>query len=359
MLASAEDRPVYSTVRLALLRVLVGASAALLLLVQPVATEALLPELAAAWLELPGPLRGAVRLVGLAASFALVAGWGRTGGALVLVLVLAFLAAYGRVSLPLGGSFGLLLVLLAAHPGADVLRLARARIVPRPEVRRLAHWYRAAWVLGIVGLFVLPLPGGSTLTVVCSLLGLGVAVVGIVRGPESRTAAVLTILAAATALASPGSLALFAVLVLWVGLLFDERWVPPVADPGAVLFFDGVCVFCHGAIQLILLEEQKPTLRFAPLQGDLFRERVLLEETGPVESVVLWSNGQAHFRSDAALRTARAMGGVWGLLWGLRRLPVSLLDAAYDWVATNRYGWFGKLEACPIPHAEQRERFVD
>ena len=67
----------------------------------------------------------------------------------------------------------------------------------------------------------------------------------------------------------------------------------------------------------------------------------------------------AHERSDAALRTARALGAPWSWLWLLIAIPRPLRDAAYDFVARNRYHWFGRKQACPVPRPEWRERFLE
>jgi len=33
-------------------------------------------------------------------------------------------------------------------------------------------------------------------------------------------------------------------------------------------------------------------------------------------------------------------------------------DPLYDWVARNRYRWFGKYDSCPLPSPDQRARFL-
>jgi predicted DCC family thiol-disulfide oxidoreductase YuxK len=142
-------------------------------------------------------------------------------------------------------------------------------------------------------------------------------------------------------------------------MLFDEAWLPAKFDAEAVVYFDGVCVLCHRAVQLIIAEEQTPGLRFAPLDGESARAQLGDVHPGLSGSIVLFSEGQRHLRSNAALRIARAMGGFWGLFWVLRVVPGPLRDGLYDWVARNRYRWFGQLDSCPLPTAELRARFLD
>jgi predicted DCC family thiol-disulfide oxidoreductase YuxK len=39
-------------------------------------------------------------------------------------------------------------------------------------------------------------------------------------------------------------------------------------------------------------------------------------------------------------------------------VPPFIRDAVYDWIARNRYGWFGKMDACPVPTPELQARFL-
>jgi predicted DCC family thiol-disulfide oxidoreductase YuxK len=41
-------------------------------------------------------------------------------------------------------------------------------------------------------------------------------------------------------------------------------------------------------------------------------------------------------------------------------IPKPLRDGLYDWVARNRYRWFGKKEeGCWLPRPEWKNRFLD
>ena len=44
---------------------------------------------------------------------------------------------------------------------------------------------------------------------------------------------------------------------------------------------------------------------------------------------------------------------------GLRIVPRALTDRAYDWIAGNRYRWFGQTATCRVPTASLRGRFLD
>lgn len=132
-------------------------------------------------------------------------------------------------------------------------------------------------------------------------------------------------------------------------------------DPAkSVLLFDGVCNLCNSSVQFILARDPKAKFRFASLQSD--EGQALLQEfedrPSDLSSVVLIEDGQLYARSDAALRVARQLSGGWPLLYAFIVLPRALRDAVYNWIARNRYRWFGKRDSCMIPSPELRSRFL-
>jgi len=129
-----------------------------------------------------------------------------------------------------------------------------------------------------------------------------------------------------------------------------------------VLLFDGVCNLCNGWVQFVMAREREPRLVFAPLQSGIGRELLaehgLAGETRP-DSLVLVEDGKAYVRSDAALRIASQLRAPWSWMRASRIVPAGLRDSIYDWVARNRYRWFGRKDECPLPTPAQRARFLD
>lgn len=129
----------------------------------------------------------------------------------------------------------------------------------------------------------------------------------------------------------------------------------------AVLFFDGVCNLCNGSVNFLLDRDRRAVLRFAPLQGTTFaalRER--RPDLGGIDSLVLQDEEGVHVRSAGALRVLRHLGPPWSLLgWLGFAVPRPVRDWLYDRVARNRYGWFGRRDACRLPTPELRSRFLD
>jgi predicted DCC family thiol-disulfide oxidoreductase YuxK len=128
-----------------------------------------------------------------------------------------------------------------------------------------------------------------------------------------------------------------------------------------IILFDGVCNLCNGAVQFIIKRDRKKKFCFGSLQGAAGQHhlRHFNLPTAELTSFVLIENEKAYTRSTAALRTAKHLGGAWSLLYAFIIVPRFLRDGVYNWIAKNRYKWFGQKEACPIPTPEQRSRFID
>ncbi len=126
------------------------------------------------------------------------------------------------------------------------------------------------------------------------------------------------------------------------------------------MLFDGVCNLCNGAVTWLLERDTREVLRFGALQSE--QAHRLLEQHGArdnlPDSIVLVDRDGVHTRSDAALRIASLLGPPWSLLALGRVLPRALRDGMYNWIARNRYRWFGKRDACMLPSPGVADRFL-
>ncbi|WP_425420769.1 thiol-disulfide oxidoreductase DCC family protein [Phaeodactylibacter xiamenensis] len=127
-----------------------------------------------------------------------------------------------------------------------------------------------------------------------------------------------------------------------------------------VLLFDGVCNLCNGSVQFIIERDPDARFRFASLQSEEGQAVLSRFENRPsdLSSVVLIQDDQLYARSEAALRVARQLEGGWSLLYAFIVVPRPIRDAVYDWIARNRYRWFGKKDACMIPSPDLQSRFL-
>lgn len=127
-----------------------------------------------------------------------------------------------------------------------------------------------------------------------------------------------------------------------------------------LLLFDGVCHLCDASVRFILRRDLTAKIKFAPIQSPLGRELYAqhgLDPEAPSAMLFLTPCG-AYKASNAALEIARSLGGVWKLALIFKTLPHALRDAAYYFIARNRYHWFGKEETCMVPTAELKGRVV-
>lgn len=138
--------------------------------------------------------------------------------------------------------------------------------------------------------------------------------------------------------------------------------VPQDAPTTEMLFYDGHCGLCHGAVKFVVKRDRAgQAFRFAPLEGPTFEARVPAERRAglPDSIIVLTNEGALLARSDAVLHILRRLGGGWKVLAGVAGLvPRGLRDAAYNFIARIRYRIFGKRdELCPIVPPDLRARF--
>lgn len=124
--------------------------------------------------------------------------------------------------------------------------------------------------------------------------------------------------------------------------------------------YDGECLLCSRGIRFLAQQDRHKRLRFVPLQTPLGRALEAKAGTASLSSVLMEKGGKVYSRSDGMLVAGRALGGIWALMakvGGL--LPRSLRDRLYDWIAANRYRWFGKADVCSLPSDALRERLLD
>ncbi len=129
--------------------------------------------------------------------------------------------------------------------------------------------------------------------------------------------------------------------------------------PGIILF-DGECNLCNFWVNFLLKRDHRNAFLFAPLQSEAAKKLVAeyqLELPG-MESFIYIEKGRAHLRSGAALRIARKLPGLWPLLFGLIIVPPFLRNAVYNFIARNRYRWWGKRDSCMVPTEEIRKKFI-
>jgi len=126
-----------------------------------------------------------------------------------------------------------------------------------------------------------------------------------------------------------------------------------------VLLFDGYCNLCSNSVVFIVKREKGDTFRFASLQSEFADEllKKVNHRNDTPDSIVLVENGEAYFRSTAALRVAKKLKWPWPLFYAFIIVPPLIRDWVYDVIAKRRYKWFGKKEQCFIPTEDMSHKF--
>ena len=129
-----------------------------------------------------------------------------------------------------------------------------------------------------------------------------------------------------------------------------------------ILFYDGDCGLCHGAVLFVLKRDKAALFRFAPLQGGTLAELVPPETRAalPDSLVLRQGDGSLRLRSSAVAAMLSHLGGAWPAIgFLLRVIPRFLRDFGYDCVAKVRHRLFRKpAGACPFVPPELRGRFL-
>ena len=126
-----------------------------------------------------------------------------------------------------------------------------------------------------------------------------------------------------------------------------------------VILYDGICRLCNGFVNFMLKLDKKKKFRFVALQdalGVAIREEMNLK--GPITTVIGLKDGKTFTHSDVLHMVAIVQGGWMNLIRPLYLLPKTFRDYIYNWVARNRYGWFGKNESCYVPSSDVADRFL-
>lgn len=133
-----------------------------------------------------------------------------------------------------------------------------------------------------------------------------------------------------------------------------------IQDSYDIVLFDGVCNLCNFAVDLIIRNDKKGRLKVGALQDAKTKE--LLKEydinSEYLDSIILIRGDRVFYKSRAALEVTKQLKGLWPLLYGFIIVPNFVRDPVYDWIARNRYRWYGKRDTCRLPTPEERARFL-
>ena len=127
-----------------------------------------------------------------------------------------------------------------------------------------------------------------------------------------------------------------------------------------IIFYDGLCARCNRFIRLLIKLDKKEKFLLAPLQGKngkILKEKFSKELKG-IDSVIFY-NKKVFTKSSAVINILNELGGAYKLAYIFNIIPTFISDSIYDYIARNRFQWFGKLDKCPMPEKKNISRFLD
>ena len=80
--------------------------------------------------------------------------------------------------------------------------------------------------------------------------------------------------------------------------------------------------------------------------------------TSDEDTVLLVDKGKIYTHSDVGLMITKRLGGLWPMVSVLLIIPKFVRHGVYRWIASNRYKWFGKADACLLPDADKKHLFI-
>ena len=126
-----------------------------------------------------------------------------------------------------------------------------------------------------------------------------------------------------------------------------------------VVFFDGVCNLCQHGVRYLIKHDKKKILKFTSLQGKYSKTVLSSKELQSLESILLHDGKTVYKKSDAVLQLCKVLGGRHKLFLAGSILPQFIRDSLYNFIAQNRYRWFGKKDYCMVPTKDIQDRFLD
>ena len=129
-----------------------------------------------------------------------------------------------------------------------------------------------------------------------------------------------------------------------------------------IILFDGICNLCNDVVLKVIKYDKKNIFLFSSLQSKIGKEITdhLGIDISKIDSIILYEPDISYdIKSTAALKISQDFSGIWNLFSILLLLPEGFRNLIYDYIAKNRYKWFGKKEKCMIPSSELKEKFLD
>lgn len=127
-----------------------------------------------------------------------------------------------------------------------------------------------------------------------------------------------------------------------------------------IILFDGRCKLCNASCNFIIKHDKDKKFKFISMQSKK-GQNILLQLKQPTkhfDTIILYDNSRLYFKSTAFLKILRQLPYPIKLLSILSIFPTFLLNFIYNYIARNRYKYFGKYDQCSLPLSEHKDRYL-
>lgn len=129
-----------------------------------------------------------------------------------------------------------------------------------------------------------------------------------------------------------------------------------------LILFDGICNLCNNAVLRVIKNDRKNTFVFTALQSEIGKKVIdhLKIDISKIDSIILYEPDESYdIKSTAALKIMNDFGGFWKATQLFLIFPERFRNLIYDYIARNRYKWFGQRESCMLPTPEFKKKFLE
>lgn len=140
----------------------------------------------------------------------------------------------------------------------------------------------------------------------------------------------------------------------------DDASVPEFDDAGPRTVMDAHCALCARGAKWIAKNDSEARFKIIPLQSELGRALMTHYGVDPDDpaSWLFLDDGAAYSSLGALMRVGQRLGGIWRGLSVLKILPPAVQTLLYNFVARNRYRFFGRAGLCAMPDKDVQERLI-
>lgn len=128
-----------------------------------------------------------------------------------------------------------------------------------------------------------------------------------------------------------------------------------------IILFDGICNLCNSSVQYVIKHDKKNIFMFTALQSEVGKQLTKTHniDTAKIDSILLYTPKKGIVsKSTAALKVATQLSFPINIMGVFFIIPTFIRDWVYNYIAKNRYKWYGKKDACVIPSPELKNKFL-